>query len=1153
MKFCGNCGSPLPELGPEDSTAGELRVLSGTDLSVRLDQAGIEASGERRNVTVLFADLSGYTAMAHEMDSEDTYLLIQRYLRSLAEDVFKYEGTVDKFTGDGLMALFGAPVAHENDSERAIRAALDMQASVAQISQDFQSRGGSAVEARIGLHTGEVIVGQLGHQHMVDYTAIGDTVNLASRLESVAQPGSVLVSDAVYRQTRALFDFERIDQLEMKGVDREVTAYQVIARKHQPGRVRGVEGLHAEMVGREWEISLLNDRLRDLMQKKRGQFALITGEAGIGKSRLTQEFTLPLQKNAEDSQYPQVLFGRSLTYRKSISYWIFVDILRAYFGVNAESSPALIRERITQQLKTLFAGNVEHIRPYLEHVLDLEPSDEAAAERLGFLDPKQLRQQIFLAIRDLLIAQAKTRPLMMVFDDLHWADETSLELLAFLLESIANTPIFIFGISRSLEGGAVAGLAETARQRLPDRFLRIEVRSLSRTQCGLLLDGLLSESALPDALRVQLIEKAAGVPLFLEEILRMLIEGGVIEQSGSAWRLLPAADISDIGVPDNLQSLILARFDKLDRIRRRVLQVAAVIGREFSLAVLEASVESGIPAVQVESALKSLLSRNFILPRNAASQEYAFTHVLTSDAIYSTMLRRDRNLLHGKVAESIERLFAGRLEAKTELLANHYYKSGSFEQALHYLILSGQKASRDNANEQARQHYEMALGLLARTRYSPSQALHIHSGLGDVLTLVGEFQAARFQFQAALDSTHTGPRDVQMLSRSDLQRKIAATFERQGDFDKALDRLSSARSLLQEIGQPDWVAYAQILNDMAWIRARRGKHDEAEADLVQALALVENSSRIDLIASIYNRLGGLHFMMEDFAQASVYTGKSLGLREDIGDIEGAARSYNNLGILAYNMGQWTQALEHYQKHVQLQNRIGDAEALAISYMNMALVQVGLGEFDTAESNLVKSREIATQIGATFHQAMAELYTGRLAVNLQEYQRAIDHIEISQRLFMDLGSEENLVDVYHLLGSAYLGQDDLPSAKHWAELAIQLLSRLGTHLLEQSDQHGRIYRLLGKIARREGELDTAHINLQSSLKIFELRGSQYEGGRTLVELAHLAGERGDKSHYGLLLEQARARFEPLGALHDLALIEEAAKKVNAGLGDLSPLN
>ncbi|MBN1667222.1 MAG: AAA family ATPase, partial [Anaerolineales bacterium] len=585
MRFCGNCGKPLNAEAttvPDRSKLPEhLGVLVGSDLLVRFREAGLEAAGQRRHVTVLFADLSDYTSLAAQIDSEDLYEIVQQYIGMLVNAVYQSEGMVDKIVGDGLMALFGAPIAHENNAERALHAALEMQSGLEPMNQDLQHRYGIRLQMHIGLHSGVVIVGSVGSNMLMDYTAIGDTVNLAQRLEEAAPGGTILVSEVVYQQTRRLFDFQSANTYQLKGFPAPVNAYQVIGKKAQPGSVRGLEGLRAPMIGRESELKALLQATERLSGQQEGSFALVRGEAGLGKSRLVAELggKINLQKI-------QVFHGQSLTYRRSVAYWIFQDVLRNIMGITPELSAAQIRQRLAKTTHTLLGGRAVEVLAYLEQLFSLRPSDAQVAERIEFLDANQLRQQVFIAVREVLLALARQKPVLLILDDLHWADDASLDLLLFLLDTVRQNALMICGITRPFDGGQLAQLEERAGRRLVGHYLDIRLSSLLPEQSEQLFFELLNIPELPLSLREKIIRRAAGVPFYLEEILRMLIDNNMIFFESGHWRLRVGADVANLGVPDNLQALILTRFDHLPPDDRRILQVASVIGREFSPAVV---------------------------------------------------------------------------------------------------------------------------------------------------------------------------------------------------------------------------------------------------------------------------------------------------------------------------------------------------------------------------------------------------------------------------------------------------------------------------------------------------------------------------------------------------------------------------------------
>jgi len=1128
MRFCGNCGSRLPESPPPESAPAapgflpeRLGAMVGADLLERFRQAGLEAAGQRRNVTVLFVDLASYTALSQRLDNEDTYDLIQQYIGLLAGSVYKYEGMVDKFTGDGLMALFGAPIAQEMHAEMAVRAALDMQADVARLSQQITARLGAELQVHIGLHAGSVVVGSVGSNLLMNYTAIGDTVNLAARLMQATSDG-ILVSESVYRQTEAWFDYAPLPPLALKGFAYPVAAYRCLGAKARPGSVRGLRGMHAPLIGREAELNQLQRAAHALTSRRRLQFILVTGEAGIGKSRLIAEFKETLAPEAVAA-----LEGRSLTYRRTVSYWIFLDLLRGYLGVASGVSEVETLARLSQKVTAVLGAHAAEVLPYLEHLLATQPS-AAASERVRYLDAAQLRQQIFLAVRDVLIVEAQRRPLLLVLDDLHWADDVSLDLLQYLLGALQALPVLVIAISRPVHEGPMRKIVEWAEKHLAGRSTAIHLQSLSTPQSEQLLYRLLTVADLPDHLRDQILQRAAGVPFYLEEILRMLMDHHLLEREDGHWRVRPDADLTTLGVPDTLQGLILARFDRLDPTERRVLQAASAIGRNFDARLLDAVLRSGDER-PLEAVLARLAERMFIAPQPGAGEpEYQFNHVLVSDTIYSTLLKRDRSELHGQIGEAMETVYADRLEEHVELLARHYAWSSRLDRALHYLILAGQRAAQVYATEQARQHYQEALARLPNVAHGPMQALQVHQGLGDLLTLTGDYQAARQHYEAALQAMAGANEALRAQERGVLYRSLGQTYERQGDYAAALAQLALAESALEETTPPAPVERARVLHDVGWIHFRRGDLEAAEQNLLQALALVEGSSHHDVIASIYNRLGGVYYQKKELDKTSDYLHKSLVLREEIGDILGAARSYNNRGLIAYQRGDWEGALENYKKNLELQKRIGDAEALALSHLNIAILQMDCGDFAEAQASLEQSLEAAQKTGALFHIASAHMHLGRLHLSQASYAPASEHLEKSQQLFEEIGARENLVDVYHLLGEAQLGLGQSVRAADWAQRSLDLVSSLRTQPLGQSDQRGRAVRLLAKVKIAEKQWEAAAQYLRDSADIFRATGSRLEEGRTLVEYGRLNAAQDDRAAARADWEGAQQIFRELKA-------------------------
>ena len=1140
MRFCGNCGARLawPGSAPLPDSASQVTdalgsVLMGPNLLERFRQAGLEARGQRRSVTVLFADLSSYTTLSQNLESDDLFDLVQRFIPLLAEDVYKYEGMVDKIIGDGLMALFGAPISHENNTERALRAALDMKESVARLSEELKGQLDVELKLHIGLHTGTVIVGGVGSNMLMDYTAIGDTVNLASRLEQVADAGTILASEAVYRATRALFEFEAIPDLALKGIRQPVTAYRLEGLKTNPESVRGLKGLRAPLVGREPEFEQLKEAVTELVYRKQGRFALVTGEAGIGKTRLTAEL-----KAFVAGTPLQVLEGQSLTYRRSVSYWIFLDLLRKFFEIHPEMPIQQARQQVASRTREFLGDQAGEMLPYIEHLLGLEPAGSASEERLAYLDASQLRQQIFLAVRDLLVAAARRRPLLLILEDLHWADEASIDLLAFLIDSVRREPLMIYVITRPFQDGPLGSIVDQVRKWSPGWFIEIPLKSLSPEQSERLLNELLAIPDLPSELRQQILQRASGIPFYLEEILRMLIDDQVIRQEGGGWRLVPGVRIGSLGVPDNLQDLILARFDRLDPGQRKVLQSASVIGRQFSLPLL-ADIIHVMDGGALRQRLSQLVEKAFLLPQSDSQEpDYLFRHVLTSDAVYSTLLRRERDELHGEVGEAIERLYADRLESQIEVLAGHFLRSPRLDRALHYLILAGQRAARDYANQQAKQHYMDALKLLSKVAHTTEQALQVHDGLGDVMVFTGEYVEAREQYKKALQALANSGDEGLEQGASALQRKIGTTLERQGDFDQALLHLAEAANILDRHPSQLPEEQASILNDIGWIHFLRGSFDEAHGSLSSAIRLVESSRKYDVVASIYNRLGAVAYQQRAYEQASEHVRRSLELRETIGDMAGVARLYNNLGLLGLIQGNLDDAEANFRQSTERLERIGDAEGITISYINLGLVQLDRGDLSASEINLLRGAASAEQIGHRFYHGQALMYLGRLRTAQGQAEESERFLRKSLRIFEELNAQDNLIDAVYYLGENSIIQGDLSEASEWARKAGRFLNDLQGEEKAISVQRGRVLRLEGAIARMNGEVGQAERLLQESAEIFNASYERLEWARTALELGLLAISQHDSRLARQHFQEARAIFALIGAKVDLKRAEEA---------------
>ncbi len=576
-RFCMFCGQPVEQAKSEVDDARLSRLTAAVPEPLAEKMVSARLSGERKVVTALFADVVGSTALAEKMDAEDWTAMMNGAFDRLSPSIYHYEGTIARLLGDAMLAFFGAPVAHEDDPARAIRAALEMLETTRAYAALVKDKYGMDFAIRIGINTGPVIVGDVGSDLKYEYTAMGDAINLAARLQAAAQPMTALISQNTHRFVAPLFDFTDLGQIEVKGKAEPVQIYEATGIKSDPGRLRGLSGLTSPMVGRDAELSALLGLSAEL-GNGRGGVAVIVGEAGLGKSRLLSEW-----KRAADGATIKWADGRCLSYGQRLAYHLLIDIARSLIGARPAATDAEVRLALSGMLNDLFGKDAaQDVYPYLGHMLSLELEGEAL-KQLQRLDPQMLQNQYREALSRLLEALSARQPLVLVLDDIHWADPASVELLTQLLPVTEKSAVLFCMLTRPDEETPGWRLVSEARKF--GRLVELALSPLTSADSRQLVSNLLEIEALPEAVRDVILKKAEGNPFFVEEVIRMLIDtGGIIPKDGH-WEA--GKSIESVEIPDNLQSLLLARIDRLPEESKRTLRVAAVIGRQFSVNVLE--------------------------------------------------------------------------------------------------------------------------------------------------------------------------------------------------------------------------------------------------------------------------------------------------------------------------------------------------------------------------------------------------------------------------------------------------------------------------------------------------------------------------------------------------------------------------------------
>jgi class 3 adenylate cyclase len=612
-RFCSNCGFPLGEAAPakgertgDSQEAARVGAQAAADAGAASGRQGREpvpttpagpllaerTGDERKFVSVLFVDIVGSTALAEAMDPEDWRVIVAGAHQRVAEAVRRYDGTVAQFLGDGVLAFFGAPIAHEDDAERAIRAALAIQDSIRVYASELQRRGvASGFQVRVGLNSGLVVVGKLGDRQHAEYLAVGDTVNLAARLQSAAAPGAILVSESTSRQAGPVFEFEDLGKMSFKGKTAPMQVYRVSGERRGAARVRGVPGVVSPLVGRQAELAGLA-KVSKSLQDGHGSVVSIIGEAGIGKSRLVAEWRRSAEGGPRSGAQIRWAEARCLSYGSAIPHQMIVALLRALIGVPEEAGEGAVSEALRRNLVEALGderGEVDEVYAFLAHLLGLR-LDENLAARVRYLDGRALLAQYVSAGKRLLAGLAGRAPTVILCDDVHWADPSSVDLTAELLTVAAQASLVFVLMSRPDPAAAGWRLITRALSLPGIASVELHLEPLSGTDSARLVSNLLNVETLPQSLRTLVLARTEGNPFFVEEVLHMLMEQGAlarVEDGSAVWRWALTREVQEIEIPETLQGVLAARIDRLTEDAKHVLQVASVIGRRFDMPILE--------------------------------------------------------------------------------------------------------------------------------------------------------------------------------------------------------------------------------------------------------------------------------------------------------------------------------------------------------------------------------------------------------------------------------------------------------------------------------------------------------------------------------------------------------------------------------------
>jgi class 3 adenylate cyclase/tetratricopeptide (TPR) repeat protein len=1027
------------------------------------------ASDERKPVTVLFADLAGSTELATRHDPEHLRALLAAFFDEMRQQIEAFGGTVEKYAGDAIMAVFGVPRVSEDDAERAVRAAVAMRASLEQLNPMFEQEYGVRLALRVGIATGEAVAATGA---VNEFLVTGEVANLAARLQAAG--AGIVLSDETYRLLAPLLDAEALPPLDLKGFPWPITAHHLRALRAVDGRGRGVPGLSSPVVGRDREQATLRACM-DELRRGRGQVVFLVGEAGIGKTRLKAD----LREGAADGV--RWLEGRCQSYTQSTSYAPMVQVLRGLTGLGPAEPAAIARAKLRAALRTIAGPRAEQVQPALAHLLGVELGPGATAVPA---DAHALQSELMLAIRILLEGLASRDAVVLTVEDLHWADVASIELLTLLLELTDALPLMILLTARPETDADAWSLRFHAERNYPHRLTEIRVPPLAPADSERLADNLLRVSDLPESLRAHVLERAEGNPFFLEEILRTLIEQGVLRREGERW--VAPAEPERTPMPTTLRGVLAARIDRLPAPAKLTLQRAAVVGRFFTYRALEALAG---PGEDLDRALAHLLRAELVREwARLPERQYAFKHALTQDAAAASLLAEPRRALHAAVARHLESTGAGEAAEHSAVLAHHWYEAAEWERALHYALRAGERARALYTRSEAVPHYWRAVELLDRLPVTPERR-RLRAQVVIELVRLPNWARSRDQLEEGLRHLRETMDMAAELRDADM---LATAEALQGNITRDEAVLVRAVERAQRDGQPATQAFAA--EQYGYFLGARGRWEES---LVQFERAIE----------IHGARGARH-------QQAI-------------DISAGGRCWNA------RAGQLEKSLAYAARFRAIATELGDALLLAWRGME-AEPYVYLGRWEDAVRVGEESLPIAWEIGESSVMLFVSGWLTQAYLKLgrvDDARRVIGRaVKWGETHFSSNPFSLSYASVARVL--VHLADGELADALELARAAVALAERSQFRL-----EMGASHRALGMAYEARGERAEADVAYRRSLDVLEDDRPRPELGQTL--LAYGRFKRADDAAEGRrLLERARTLFTTVDAAGWVAEVDAA---------------
>jgi class 3 adenylate cyclase/tetratricopeptide (TPR) repeat protein len=1057
--------------------------------------------GERKQVTVLFVDVSGFTALSARLDPEDVHALMTRAFELMLAEVHRYEGTVNQFLGDGIMALFGAPIAHEDHAQRAVRAALGIQRTLEDYQCQLDRERALTFKVRQGLNSGLVVVGSIGSDLRMDYTAVGDTTNVAARLQQAAEPGSIVIGEATHRLVADYFDTRPLAELSVRGKTEPIRAWAVEAARE--GRTRldvGAQRGLTPLVARTRELEALEVAFART-RAGQGQVVFVVGEPGIGKSRLLHEF----RGRASDADWRE---GHCLSFGRATAFHPLVDLLKRWVGIDERDGDDVAVTKLERAIAAI-GDDVRAAAPYLRYLLSLGPADAA----ITALDPRERRGGIFEALRRMILRAAERRPQIVVIEDLHWLDRATEEFLAVLGDSVPASPVLLIFTYRP-------GYAQPFGERT--YHTRIVPAPLSEPESARMAAAILASDALPDTLRSAIAAKAEGNPFYVEEVVRSLQEAGAIRVENG--RFVVAARLDDVVIPDTIHDVIMARIDRLAEAPKRTLQTASVIGRDFTQRLVErlSAVRDQSDALLRELRAVELIYEKSVFPEVA----YRFKHALTQDVAYRSLLVQRRRELHGLIGAAIEALYVDRLPEQYEVLAHHFSLAEDWRRAFDYLLKAAEKAAAAFALRDALTLYDeaLAVGDHLGDALPAAARMAIHQAKSSHAFFVGDFTQGRAEGErwlALADRAGDG-----MAAASALAWTSFATMWAQ-DFGAATNYARRAIEVGGAAGVPAAVSGGYLTT--AYVNALSGRHDQAGSEFDEALRisrLVHDPAREILTLQMRGVFDGWH---GDYARARAGADEAVRLAHDEGLLVLYLRSLWTRGLTSTSIGDWDGALRDLEEGIAVAERIGDRGFMPRMLNTLGWLHI---ECDDVERGIDVTARAAALARGIRHAYGVEMYTfctvnlGDAFLAKGDLVLAGEAFDEARRIAEDPKTHEWMKWRYSLhlhasLGEYWLARGDDRRAAEFADRSLA-----GSRPTRSLKYVARALRLLGDVARRDRRWDAAERALGESVDVARAIAHPNQIWKTDLALARLHAATGRRDAAAESVAAARRTIEGL---------------------------